>query len=197
MWNWFANNWHYVISALTALASLIFILINIVGTLKKAKTATTAEQKKALMEELKADVLGLINVAEDLFVDISKSGSTKLMYVLSHVENLCKATGVDYSEEYWTEFINKVIGKSNQVKSEKELESTVNALIEKVKTEVSHFIATADRLFLTIPDNVDYKVDYVVRKVAEYCQGLSVNVFDMYDWKSYIEDVYESKGVIL
>lgn len=187
---WVSENWHLLISAVTALASLVFILINIIKTLKYARKATTAEEKQALIEDLKADVLGLINVAEDLFVNIPKTGPSKLTYVLNQVENLCKATGVEYCEEYWTTFINKVVGKSNQVHAEKELEATVNNLIEHVKNEISHFVATADRLFMAIPDNLEYKIEYVVRKVAEYCQTLSVNVFDMFDWKSYVREVY-------
>lgn len=159
---------------------------------KKAKTQT---EKDAAIAELKSHAYGLVAVAEQMMSDIPKSGSVKLLYVLNHISKLCEEKGVPYDSESWTEFINGIVNKSNDVITAKETEKAISGYITKVKEEVPYFMADADKLFEIIPDSASYKVEYILKLISNACAKYAIDVYDLYDWRTYVNELYTEQQI--
>lgn len=182
-----------IIGVLSLIAGFIFFLVSVIKRAKALKNAKTTEEWQSVINEIKSDTYGLITVAENLFSDIPKSGASKLLYVLNHVKELCTEKGFNYDQEYWTDFINTIVLQSNEVKDEKAYESVKADIIQKIKDQVPYFITEADKLFSSIPDNEQYKIEYVLKLIAVACDKYNVNVFAEYDWRAYVINQYHSE----
>ena len=139
---------------------------------------------------MKSAVYGFITVAENLFIDVPKSGASKLLYVLNKTKELCMMNNVEYNAEEWTDFINNVVGLSNNVVETKEQEKAKNQIIEKIKSRIPGFVSETQKLFKSIPDSLDYQMEYILKYVSGVCEKEEINVFNDYDWKGYIYSFY-------
>ena len=194
--DWFIENWELIASGAGLIGSLTVTLVLLIIRLKAIKNAKNSTEREQLIAELKSDAYGLVAVAEQLFADIPKSGASKLLYVLNHIEALCKEGDVEFDGDTWTEFINGIVNKSNDVIIAKETEKAISGYIAKVKEEVPYFIADADKLFEVIPDSAAYKTEYILKLIANACAKHTIDVFDLYDWREYVTGLYNERMVI-
>ena len=190
MFEFIITNWELVTTAVSLVGLLVGAVISVVVRLRAYKNAKTQTEKDEILADLKSHAYGLVAVAEQMMSDIPKSGSVKLLYVLNHISKLCEEKGVEYDVESWTEFINGIVNKSNDVITAKETEKAISGYIAKVKEEIPYFIADADKLFEVIPDSASYKVQYVLNLVAKSCAKYAIDVYELYDWRGYINELY-------
>lgn len=180
-----------IIALITFLSSLIVFIVYIVKQRKAIKNAKTQEEKEAIINEVKAKALGFINVADNLFTDIPKSGPSKLLYVLNEIKKVCSVIGIEFDEEYWKKYTNERVDEMNAVLDEKANESEKANVIENVKREIPFLVEEANKLFVNIPDSVNYEIEYVLKKISIACEKYSVNVYSDYDWRAYVESYYK------
>ena len=192
---WVENNWELITTIATFALSVTSFLIFFFRSRKALKTAKTDEERTEIKNAIKSATYGLITTAENLFSDIPKSGASKLLYVLNGVKELCLMNEVEYNAEEWTEFINNVIGTSNEVIDSKVYEGKKNDTIEAIKREIPYYIEDTDKLFENIPNSLDYRVEHVLKSVLIACDKFEVNVFNEFDWRGYIKGIYAEKGV--
>ena len=185
-----------IIACLSLLSTIVVAIVFYVKRFKAIKNAKTAEEKENALNDIKAKTIGLINVAERLFADIPKSGSSKQKYVLDHVKDICTEMNVLFDDGYWGEFINNIIDGANAVIDEKEIESEKAEIIERVKNEVPYFVDEADKLFSSIPDSQDYKIEYILKAIATACEKFSLNVYNSYDWRAFVLNFYNEKSKV-
>ena len=196
MLKWIVEHWDTIVGVVSVIFSLILFVVWLVKRVKAFKNAGSDEERANILSEIKSSVYGLVAVAEQMFIDIPKSGASKLLYVLNHVKSLCEERNIEYDADAWTEFINGIVGASNDVITAKETEKAISGYIAKVKEEIPYFMDDADKLFEVIPDSAAYKVEYILKLIANACAKHAINVYDLYDWRAYIEDTYASeKGV--
>lgn len=193
MGEWIVKNWDLIVAATSLFSSVVLFTIWLIKRLIALKSAKTAGEREAIVAEIKSNAYGLVAVAEQMFSDIPKSGASKLLYVLNHIEKLCTEQGVEFNEESWTSFINGIVGASNDVITAKETEKAISGYIAKVKEEIPYFMADADKLFEVIPDSAAYKTEYILKLVANACAKHAINVYDLYDWRAYITELYNEK----
>lgn len=187
------ENWELVTAAVSLACSLIAGGVYLFVRLRALKKAKTQTEKDAIIAELKSHAYGLVAVAEQMMSDIPKSGQIKMMYVLKHIKALCEEQGVEYDCDSWTEFVNSIVNASNDVVTAKETEKSIGVYIKKVKEEIPYFIEDADRLFEVIPDSAAYKIEYILKLVANSCAKHAIDVYDLYDWRDYINGLYATK----
>lgn len=173
------------------LGAVLTLIVYVAKTRKRFKNAKTDEEKQAIINEIKGKALGLINSAEIYFSDIPKSGASKLIYVLDSVKTICAENGIEYCESEWTDYVNKAVENANATFKDKEIESERVTIIENLKAEIPFFIENANELFKSIPDSINYRIEYVMNLVKTACEGKTVNVFNDYEWRSYVEDLYK------
>lgn len=188
--NFVKANYDVIIAVISALASVVYSVVMIIRNRKRIKNAKTDEERSAIIEDIKSEVYAFISIAESLFADIPKSGSSKLLYVLNQVKRLCAGSCIEYDGQYWTDFINGIVGKSNEVIDQKDFEEEKNRIIENVKTEIPYMVKQADDLFATIPDNLSYKIEYILKFIATACDKYPINVYAEYDWRGYVIGLY-------
>lgn len=193
MIEWFKVNFDWFFAFLGACISFIFGIITYFSKRKALKNAKTEEEKQAIINEIKSSIHGFVACAEEIFVDVPKSGASKLMYVLNQVKDLCDFSKVKYDEDYWTKFIDDIIAKKNGVQEEKAELEEKNAIIADIKKSIPKFVDTANALFISIPDGLEYKSAYILKSIADMCAEYSVNVFDAFDWQSYVNDLLTKK----
>ena len=186
----FTNNYELVLNVLIFVSSIGYTIILYCKNRKRLKATKTDDEKTEIVNEIKADVMGFISIAESMFADIPKSGGSKLLYVLNEVKRVCGLLGIEYDSEYWTKFVNDIVDKTNEVLDLKELEAEKKTTIEKIKSQVPHFISRANELFANIPDSDMYKVEYVLKLIAVSCENESINVFTNFNWREYVESFY-------
>ena len=184
------TNWELVTAAISVVLSLAAGVFYLIVRVKAYKNAKTQSERAEILSEIKSHAYGLVAAAEQMMSDIPKSGQVKLLYVLNHIQKLCEEQNVPYDCESWTEFINGIIGTSNDVITAKETEKAIGVYIGKVKEEVPYFMADADKLFEVIPDSASYKVEYILKLVANSCAKYAIDVYELYDWRSYVNDLY-------
>ena len=192
---WLFNHLELVLTCVSALFSCVVFVVYFIKRFKALKTAKTSAEKDSIVEELKTATFGLISATETMFSDISKSGSSKLLYVLRNVEKLCNDRGVEFIESEWTAFINKVVDASNAIAAKLEHESAIPAIIEKIKQEIPYFVADANELFKVIPDSAEAEIDYILKLISNTCAKEDTNVFELYDWKAYVEKMLSDRIV--
>ena len=190
MFKFIVTNWELVAAVVSLLASLVGGGVYLVIRLTALKRAKTQGEKDAIIAEIKSHAYGLVAAAEQMMSDIPKSGQVKLLYVLNHIQKLCEEQNVPYDCESWTEFINGIIGTSNDVVTAKETERAISGYINKVKEEIPYYMADADKLFEVIPDSASYKIEYILKLVANACAKHAIDVYDLYDWRAYINGLY-------
>ena len=190
---WLLKYWDLLLTGVSVALSVAFIVIYNVKRFRALRNAKTSEERDAILSELRSNAYGLVAVAEQMFADIPKSGASKLLYVLNHIEKLCTEKSIEFNESNWTEFINGIVGASNDVKTAKETEKAISGYITKVKEEVPYFLADADKLFEVIPDSAAYKLEYILKLISNACAKYAINVFDLYDWRTYVEELYNEK----
>lgn len=190
MFKFLLNNWELVTACISVFFSLAAGVIYLVVRLKAVKNAKTQQEKDAILAEIKSNAYGFVVAAEQMMSDIPKSGPVKLLYVLNHVKSLCEEQNVPYDAEQWTEFINGIVNTSNDVVTAKETEKAISGYINKVKEEIPYFMADADKLFEIIPDSASYKVEYILKLVANACAKYPIDVYDLHDWRAYINELY-------
>lgn len=195
MFKFIFSNWELVTTAISLLGLVVGAVISIIVRLRALKRAKTQTERDAILAELKSHAYGLVAVAEQMMADIPKSGSVKLMYVLNHISKLCEENGIAYDSESWTEFINGIVNKSNDVITAKETEKAISGYITKVKEEIPYFMADADKLFEIIPDSASYKVEYILKLVSNACAKYAIDVFELYDWRAYINELYTEQQI--
>lgn len=178
------------IALITFLCSVVVFIVYLVKRGKAVKNAKTQEEKEAIINEMKAQALGFINVADNLFIDIPKSGPSKLLYVLNQIKKGCQANGTEYDEEYWKNYVNEMVSQTNAVLDEKATESEKANIIEKVKSEIPFFIVEAQNLFKAIPDSRSYEIEYIMKNISVACDKYPINVFLEYDWRGLVEESY-------
>lgn len=193
--NFFTNHYDVILGALVSLASLVYGAVLFFRNRKRIKNAKTDEEKAEVINSIKADVMGFITIAENLFSDIPKSGASKLLYVLNQVKKLCTTSGIEYDQNYWSDFISGIVGRTNGVQESKEEADEILRTIESVKGEVPFLITEANELFARIPDNLQYKIEYILKFIAIACEKYPVNVYSEYDWRDYVEKIYQEKEV--
>lgn len=182
-----------IITCISLLSSLIVTIVFTVKRVKALKNAKTSEDKTKVLDEIKSHAIGFINVAENLFSEVPKSGSSKLLYVIDHIDELCKMNNVEFDEEFWVNFVNGIVAGSNTVQDQKEMETQRLILIDNVKNQIPFFVSEADKLFETIPDNEPYKIEYILKLVKTACEDFTVNVYDEEFWKQAISNYYVTK----
>lgn len=189
----FDNYWELITGIISLVAGLTVAVINIVRSSKKVKSAKTQQEKDQAMNEIKSAVHGFIAVAETTFASIDKSGNSKLLYVLKEIKNLCAVGQIDYDEQYWINFINNVVALQNEVLDSKEAERVNAEFIEHIKGIVPTLIEKATRLFIAIPNNLDYKVEYVLKAIKDECAQFEIDVYDLYNWEDHVRKLFEMK----
>ena len=197
MLEWILSNWDVLAAIASLLTSIIFAIVYYVKRFRALRGAKTQAEKDAIISELKSHTYGLVAVAEQMFADIPKAGASKLLYVLNHIEKLCTEQNIAFNEDSWKEFINGIVGASNDVITAKETEKAIAGYIDKVKTEVPYFIADADKLFAVIPDSAAYKTEYILKLIAKACAKQDIDVFDKFDWRAYVENLYTEKITVV
>lgn len=180
-----------VIGVLTAIASIVYTFVLFFKNRNRLKSVKTTEGRIAIINDIKSRVMGFITIAENLFADIPKSGASKLLYVLNQVKELCKTNDIEYDQTLWTDFINSVVGNSNRVQETKAFEDEKAGIIEKVKAEIPYIVEEANKLFERIPDSLQYKIEYILKFIAVACDKYPVNVYTEYDWRAYVNSLYE------
>ena len=163
--NFIVENWALILGLLCLAVNVVYWIVKFFTNIKRLKTATKSEDKQSIIDEIKSDTYGLINYAEQLFSDIPKSGASKLVYVLNEIKKICEELGHEYDSSYWTNFINQIVGQSNEVKQNKELEASKITTIAKVKEEIPLLIKEAQTMFANIPDNSQYMIEYILKFV--------------------------------
>lgn len=196
MLDFIKGNYDLIIAVGSIAFSFVFFLIVFVKRLKSLKNAKTDEERTKIKNELKSAAYGFITVAENLFSDVPKSGSSKLLYVLNKIKELCTMNNVEYDVQEWTDFVNGVIATSNGVVESKEQEKSKNDIIEKIKAEIPVFIAETEKLFSSIPESIEYQIEHVLKYVAVACDGYDINVFNDYDWRGYIYGFYTKQNAV-
>lgn len=187
------TNYEWIISGCSLAVTAVYAVIYYVKRCKALKGAKTNEERTAIINDIKARTYGFISVAEELFSDVPKSGASKLLYVLNNVKNLCTDSGIEFDKNVWEKFINDIVSGSNEIIDVKKTEQQNADFIEKVKKEVPYMVDEANRLFANIPDSTIYKIEYIVKGIEILCKNLTVNVFDFYDWQTYVASTYFSK----
>ena len=190
---WIIENWETIVSIASICGSIIVAIIYLIRRLITLKGAKTTAERDAILAELKSNAYGLVAVAEQMFSDIPKSGSSKLLYVLNHIKTLCEEKNIEFCEDTWKEFIEGIVGASNDVITAKETEKAISGYIDKVKEEIPYFIADADKLFEVIPDSKAYKIEYILKLVSKACDKHAINVYELYDWRVYINELYNEQ----
>lgn len=190
MFKFILTNWELVTACISILCSLAAGAVYLVLRLKSLKNAKTQQEKDEILADLKSRAYGFVAAAEQMMADIPKSGQVKLLYVLNHIQKLCEEQNVPYDCESWTEFINSIVNTSNDVITAKETEKAISGYIAKVKEEVPYFMTDADKLFEIIPDSAAYKVEYILKLVAKACAKYAIDVYDLYDWRNYVNELY-------
>lgn len=185
-----------VLPVLGFLSAFISIIMYYVKSRKRLKNAKTDEEKQAIVNDIKSKTLGLISVAESLFAEVPKSGASKLKYVLENVQTLCEENGLEFVNTDWENYVNLIVGNSNAVQDEKALEQEKATIIENIKAEIPFFIESADKLFASIPDNLSYKIEYIMKVIEETCAQKPVDVFTAFDWRSYVEQAYKTPEAV-
>lgn len=186
MLEWIENNGGLILSCVTVLFSAGWTIYTFLSKRRALKNAKTEEEKQAITNDIKASVFGLISSAEAVFSDVPKAGISKLLYVLNKVKELCGIKDIDYNAEFWTNFVNEMVEKANEVQDEKAMEDEKNAVIELIKKEIPTYIDNANALFRAIPDGTRYKLAYIVDAIRLSCENHHINVFGEYDWESYV-----------
>lgn len=189
--NWFIENWHFILAVLSLIVTIVTTTLTLISRFKAFKNAKTTEEKQKILEDIKESVHGLVDVAEVTFSEVKKSGPSKLLYVLNNIENMCDELGIAFEEEYWTNFINKLISTSNQAVIDKENEKKTKELIEEVKTKISSYVDNANQLFKYVPIAKAYKIDYVLRLIKQHCGELELNVYDEFDWETLVATYFK------
>lgn len=190
MFKFILTNWELVTAGISVLCSLTAGALYLIVRVRSYSKAKTQAEKDEILAEIKSNGYGFVAAAEQMMSDIPKSGPAKLLYVLNHVKSLCEEKNVDYDAEYWTDFINSIVNTSNDVLTAKETEKAISGYIAKVKEEVPYFMADADKLFEIIPDSASYKVEYILKLVANACARYAIDVYELYDWREYINGLY-------
>ena len=183
------NYWELIVTALSFLCSVVVFIVYLVKRHKAVKNAKTDEEKQEAINQVKADTLGWISVAETVFSSIPKSGSSKLLYVLDHVKELCTNKDVAFDEKYWTDFVNGIVAGHNEVIDAQKEASTKAEIIDAIKKQVPFFVEDAKKLFTNIPDSSAYEIAYVLKDIATACAEYEIKVD--YDWQSYVESFYK------
>lgn len=183
---WLLNNYEAIIGLAVSLILLVLNVISFIKSYKRVKAAKSDEERASALEGLKLRAFGLITATEEMFKGISKSGSSKLLYVLNNLQKVAKDYGLEFDEEYWTGFINTAVEVSNNVMADKEYEVAVPKLIESIKSEVPFYIKDANKLFEVIPDSAAAKLEYILKLISNSCAKYDVNVYDLYDWRTYV-----------
>lgn len=189
-------HWDLLVSLVLGCLSLGVAIYQFLKRKKELSTAKTSEERSKIMDDIRSEVFGLVGVAEELFSAIPKSGVSKLKYVLNKINELCDVAGIDFDNRYWTDFINYIVNRSNNIKSEKAFEKEKADIIEKVKGKIPYFVEQADVFFKAIPDNQEYKVEYILKNINIVCEQYKINVYFEYDWKAYVLSIYEKEGVL-
>ena len=185
---WLLNNYEAIIGLAVSLILLLLNVVSFIKAGKRVKAAKTDTERANALEGLKLRAFGLITATEDLFKGISKSGSSKLLYVLNNLEKVAGTYGVEFDEEYWTDFINTTVAVCNNVADDKAYERAVPVLIEQIKQEVPFYIKDANKLFEVIPDSSAAKLEYILKLISNSCAKNEINVYDLYDWKTYVNE---------
>lgn len=193
MGKWLIENWELIAAIVSLAGSVVVFVIWLIKRLISLKNAKTTEERETIIADIKSNAYGLVAVAEQMFSDIPKAGASKLLYVLNHIKSLCEEHNVTYCEETWTEFINGIVGASNDVITAKETEKAISGYIAKVKEEIPYFMTDADKLFEVIPDSATYKVEYILKLVEKACAKHAIDVYELYDWRAYINELYTEK----
>ena len=123
------TNWELVTAAISVVLSLAAGVFYLIVRVKAYKNAKTQSERAEILSEIKSHAYGLVAAAEQMMSDIPKSGQVKLLYVLNHIQKLCEEQNVPYDCESWTEFINGIIGTSNDVITAKETEKAIGVYI--------------------------------------------------------------------
>ena len=184
---------HYdlIIGVGSLVASAVGAVVFIIRNRKRIKNAKTDEDRTAIVNDLKSEVYGFISIAEGMFSDVPKSGSAKLLYVLNRIKPLCTACGIDFDEEFWTGFINDIVAKSNTVIEDKEIATAKARIIESIKAEITYMLTQMNELFASIPDSKEYKIEYLLKFIQTACAKHSIDVYDSYDWRGYVINLFE------
>lgn len=185
MWEWIKANWELILIC----CSLFYAVYSTIVKMFALRKAKTNEEKQSIINDIKANVFGLIGSAEQVFSDVPKSGSSKLLYVLNKTKELCANSGIEYISDFWTDFINDIIAKSNAVHDQKAIEDERNAVIESIKKQLPGFIDTANTLFRNIPDSARYVKAYIIDAIEKACAEHDINVFGEYDWETYVGEL--------
>lgn len=190
MFKFILTNWELVTAAFSLFGSLVAGGVFLFVRLKSFKSAKTQKEKDEIVADLKSHAYGLVAAAEQMMSDIPKSGPSKLLFVLNHISKLCEEKDVPYDAETWTEFINGIVNASNDVITAKETEKAISGYIAAVQGEVPYFMADADELFKVIPDSATYKVEYILKLIAKACAKYAIDVYELYDWRNYVNELY-------
>lgn len=188
--NFFTKYYDVIFSGLVCLSSIGYTIFLIVKNRKRLKTSKTDGEKMDIVNEIKADVMGFISIAENLFSDIPKSGGSKLLYVLNEIKRVCSEKAIDFDSVYWTDFVDNIVAKTNEVLDQKELEAEKKIIIDRIKAQIPHFVSQASDLFASIPQAEAYMVEYVLKLVAVSCENESIDVYTAFDWRSHVESFF-------
>lgn len=187
-------HWEVILAIVSFLATAAAFVIVFIKRLRTIKASTTKDQREAVLGEIKSAAYGLINVAEHTFSDIPSSGASKLLYVLSHIKDLCFEKDVDYDGTFWEGFVNQIVADANNIQSEMADEHEKLEIVEQIKTLIPDFIQEANRMFVSVPGDAErYKIAYVVGLIEAACEDYDIDVSNMFDWKAYVTELYESK----
>ena len=184
--SWLISNWDAILTVCGFLGSAVAFTVYLVKRLRALKGAKTQGERDAIINELKSSAYGLVAVAEQTFKDVPKSGGCKILYVLNHIKALCGDSGVEYDESFWKEFIDEIVGRSNDVITATETSKAIDRYINKVKENVPYYIDDANKLFEVIPDSAEYKIEYILKLIRNDCAKHAINVYDVYDWRTYV-----------
>lgn len=190
------SNWELALSFGIACISFLTAIVQSRKRKKEQTKAKTSEEKSVVLDDIRSEVFALVGVAEELFGAIPKSGVSKLKYVLNKINELCEVAGIEFDNRYWTDFVNYIVNRTNNVKNEKAVEQEKIDIIEKIKEEVPFFVNQADELFKAIPDSFEYKIEYILKNISIACDKYEVNVYFEFDWKTFVLNLYEKEGTL-
>ena len=174
-----------ILSTVVGVAGLLAGVVVLIVRLVELGKAKTSEEKAKVLKDIESDLLAYISMADATFSKVPKSGASKLEYVLNKVQQVCITCGVEFEKEKWTEKINNIVGKTNKAIDEVKAEQEKAEKLESLKSKVLTYVDNANAVFANIPDNLEYKMAYVLKYTEGLCNENGMT-FDKNYWDGVI-----------